>query len=142
MAREWIFASKSPVVPGTEVHAFALTPVAMWFIWWSWWNFCLVLVVAGVMGYLQWKGRKPAWVLRRSKAKLRGEVVAARPVWYRRRRGQIESYETLDIQACDRIEPDMKAPAKKPSQTPSTSTPRQAGAANSGRTREQGKTNP
>jgi hypothetical protein len=129
MANEWVHASVSPVVPGTKIHAFALTPIALWFIWWSWWNFALVLVTAATVGYLQAKGRKPGWVLRRAKAKLRGEVVTARPVWYRRRRGRIESADEIDIRECDRIADGPKKAAQKTGapNTQQTKTPRPEG---------------
>jgi hypothetical protein len=114
MPADWVYASNSPVVPGTSVHAYALTPVVLWVVWWSWTTLFAVVLVAAVMGYLQWKGRKPAWVLRKFKCRLRGASVAARPVWYRRRRNRIESYQTLDIGAADRIGTVRPQPTRVP----------------------------
>ena len=98
MPATWIEASRSPVVPGTRVHASAATPLLLFVVWWSWITLWILLVVTGVMTWIELKGRRPAWVLRRAKGRLRGNLVAARPTFYRRRRSRIESYEHLPIE--------------------------------------------
>lgn len=97
MLATWIEASRAPVVPGTKIHAMAATPLLLYGVWWSWTTFLLVLIVSLVMGYLQLKGRHPMWVVRRFRCRLRGGLVNARPLWYRRRRTRIETYEDLDV---------------------------------------------
>lgn len=97
MSASWIEACRRPVVPGTKIHAAALTPMVLWMVWWSWTTFWIVLIVTIVAVYLQIKGRQLSWVLRRFKAKVRGEVLQARPVWYQRRRTRIESYDLIRL---------------------------------------------
>lgn len=97
MSATWIDASRPPVVPGTQVHAMAATPLMLWVVWWSWATFTILLVVCLGMAYLQAKGRHPAWVLRFAQSRLRDNFVQCRPVWYRRRRSRIESYQSLDV---------------------------------------------
>lgn len=95
----WIHACRSPVVPGTSIHAMALTPVVLWTVWWSWMTFALTLGVAILFIALEIKGRRPRWVIARQRSRLRGQKVLARPYWYARRRNRIESYEDLEIAA-------------------------------------------
>jgi len=91
----WVKACHSPVVPGTGIHAMALTPIVLWTVWWSWLNFIMLLVVVGLFVALEIKGRKPVWLVSRQRSRLRGHKVAARPYWYLRRRARIESYADL-----------------------------------------------
>ncbi len=93
----WVRACQSPVVPGTNVHAMALTPLVLWTVWWSWTTFLITIGVAVVFAALEVKGRKPAWIVARQKSRLRGQQVAARPYWYLRRRSRIETYADLDL---------------------------------------------
>lgn len=101
MSAPWVNACYPPVIPGTKVHAAAVTPAVLWFLRWSWAMFYVALFVMVATVALQVKGRKFVWMMRRTKARLRGGLVAARPNFYRRRRSRIESYETLDIRAAD-----------------------------------------
>jgi hypothetical protein len=111
----WIRACQSPVVPGTSIHAMALTPLVLWTVWWSWWTFLLTLGVAVLFITLEVKGRRPQWVVARLRSKLRGQKVLARPYWYTRRRSRIESYADLRIaQAWDG--PSMASPSLMPTQ--------------------------
>jgi hypothetical protein len=93
----WVRACQSPVVPGTNVHAMALTPVILWTVWWSWFTFALTLAVAALFVVLEIKGRRPGWIIARQRSRLRGQKVLANPYWYLRRRSRIESYADLQI---------------------------------------------
>jgi hypothetical protein len=95
----WVAACHAPVVPGTGIHAMALTPLVLWTVWWSWATFALTVAVVIVFTVLQVKGRTPSWILARQKSRMRGHRVAAMPYWYLRRRNRIESYATLDPKA-------------------------------------------
>ena len=114
----WLKACYSPVVPGTGIHAMALTPIVLWTVWWSWLNFILLLVVVGLFVALEIKGRKPVWLVSRQRSRLRGHKVAARPYWYLRRRARIESYADLRPEMAWATEP-----AGEP-RTPSAATRR------------------
>ena len=122
MPATWIEASRSPVVPWTKVHASAATPLLLFVVWWSWITLWILLVVTGVMTWIEIKGRRPAWVLRRAKGRLRGNLVAARPSFYRRRRARIESYEHLPIAQAFGLggAPAAPRPAKQAAAAPAT----------------------
>jgi hypothetical protein len=92
----WVAASQSPVVPGTGIHAMALTPVVLWTVWWSWMTFAITVLVAVVFVVLQVKGRTPSWVVARQKSRLRGQQVAAQHLWYLRRRSRLHTYAQVD----------------------------------------------
>lgn len=94
----WIRACHSPVVPGTSVHAMALTPLLLWTVWWSWMTFLLTVGVVVLFIVLEIKGRRPQWVIARQRSRLRGQRVQAQPYWYLRRRSRIESYADLRIE--------------------------------------------
>ena len=75
---------------------------------------------------IELKGRRPAWVLRRGKGRLRGNLVAARPTFYRRRRARIESYEHLPIEQAFGLGGAAAAaprPAKQAATAPATRRP-------------------
>ena len=91
----WVKACNPPVIPGTGIHAMAMTPMVLWTVWWSWANFALLVLVVVLFAALEIKGRRPRWLIARQRSRLRGQRVQARPYWYRRRRSRIESYATL-----------------------------------------------
>jgi hypothetical protein len=92
----WVRACRSPVVPGTGIHAVALTPLVLWTVWWSWTTFAITLASTVAFVTLEIKGRRPVWLIARSKSLLRGQFVAARPVWYLRRRSRLHSYADIN----------------------------------------------
>lgn len=91
----WVRACRSPVVPGTSIHAMALTPLVLWTVWWSWWTFVLTLLSTAAFVVLEIKGRRPGWIVARLRSRLRGQFVAARPSWYRRRRSRLLAYAAV-----------------------------------------------
>jgi hypothetical protein len=93
----WVKACLSPVVPGTKVHAMALTPLILWTVWFSWLTFALTLAVAAMFFALEIKGRRPGWVTARQRSRLRSQKVAAMPYWYLRRRNRLQSYSDMDL---------------------------------------------
>lgn len=93
----WIRASHSPVVPGTKVHAMALTPLVLWTVWWSWFTLAFTLAVVTLSAALEIKGRRPGWLIARQRSRLRGHWVVAAPYWYVRRRSRLQSYSDLTL---------------------------------------------
>lgn len=91
----WVRACRSPVVPGTGIHAVALTPLVLWTVWWSWTTFAITLASTLAFAALEIRGRRPIWLIARGKSLLRGQFVAARPVWYLRRRSRLQSYADI-----------------------------------------------
>jgi hypothetical protein len=93
----WRSACLSPVVPGTKIHAMALTPFVFLIFRFSmtWLLCCLAMVM--VLGWMQFKGLQPAWIIRRAKCRLRGHWVSARSIWIVRRRSRIESFDGVDL---------------------------------------------
>lgn len=93
----WVMAAYSPVIPGTRVHASVATPFVAFVVNISWTTFFCVLIAIITAVILQTKGRTFTWVFRRLMSKLRGQIVWARPIWYRRRFARMESYESIEM---------------------------------------------
>lgn len=91
----WVRACRSPVVPGTSIHAMALTPLVLWTVWWSWWAFVLTMLSTAAFVVLEIKGRRPGWIVARLRSRLRGQFVAARPSCYIRRRSRLNTYAAV-----------------------------------------------
>ena len=97
MIAPWVDASRYPRIPGTSVHAAALTPLLFLILHASWLTLGLVLFVAFVVIYLTVRRLSLMWLMRVMKSKLRGGRVSARPMLYRRRNMSVLSYEEADI---------------------------------------------
>ena len=94
----WVDASRFPQVPGTNVHAVALTPILLLVLHASWFTLGLVLFVMSVVIYLTAKRLSLMWLVRSTKSKLRGGRLSARPLMYRRRILLVQSYDETDIE--------------------------------------------
>lgn len=93
----WVNASRSPTIPGTSIHASTLTPSVFMLVYFSWATFFISAFCIVFMGVLRVKGRSLTWLIRKTKWKLRGRQVQARPLWYRRRFNRIETIDTAGI---------------------------------------------
>lgn len=114
MSAEWIDACRHPVVPGTRIHAAAASPLLLVIVWLSWTTVAILLCVSITMAVMQMKGREPIWVLRRLQVWMRSGRVQARPLWYRRRRTRMVSYDAVDMsQAHELAKPVVYADLKE-----------------------------
>jgi hypothetical protein len=93
----WVDASRYPRIPGTPVHASALTPIIFLVLHISWFTLGLVLLVAVGVIYLTVRRLSLMWAVRMLKSKLRGKRVSARPLMYRRRCQLVNSYGDCDM---------------------------------------------
>lgn len=93
----WVDASRCPRIPGTPVHASALTPIIFLVLHISWFTLGLVLFVTVGVVYLTVRRLSLMWAVRMFKSKLRGNRVSARPLMYRRRCLLSRSYGECDM---------------------------------------------
>lgn len=95
MLATWPKTAYSTKLPGTPIHASAMFPLLLMMMHIRLWTFLLALVFIVVLTVMRQKGRTITWMLRRVKSSLRGNRVAARPVFYTRRFSRIEGFDTL-----------------------------------------------
>lgn len=69
----------------------------------SWVTFCAAFITAIVQAYLRIKGRSMLWMIRRLKAKMGGDVVQARSVWYRRRMLRQEGFDAIELADLEKL---------------------------------------
>ena len=94
----WVDASRYPRIPGTQVHASALTPILFFVLHMSWFTLAMVLIVMVGVIYLTVRRLSLMWAVRVFKSKLRGNRLSARPLMYRRRCLLTRSYGECDMQ--------------------------------------------
>lgn len=97
MRSEWTQAVRGAQFLWLPIPAYSSLSVLVWILYAKVWTFCLALVVIGLLTYLNQKGRSVPWVIRRAKTYLRGGIVQARPVWYRRRTQHLGSFDLVDL---------------------------------------------
>jgi hypothetical protein len=97
MAAEWTQAVRGVHLLWFPIPAYSALPILVWVMHARLWTFVLALTVCGVLAVLKAKGRTVPWVLRRLKSRLRGGVVLARPVWYRRRAQHLKSFDLVEL---------------------------------------------
>ncbi len=95
---DWMEACLIPVIPGTSVHAGALTPLFFIVFHFSWVTFGLVLLSAIAVGVLSSMGRPVPWLVRRLASRLRRGRVEARPLFYRRRTQAARVWDDIPIE--------------------------------------------
>lgn len=99
MSSDWTNAVKGVRFLWFPIPAYSSVSVLIWIMHARIWTFILALVMVGVLTYLHFRGRSVPWVIRRFRSYLRGGVVNARSVWYRRRVQHIESFDLIDLRA-------------------------------------------
>jgi len=97
MRRDWPQAVRGVNFLWFPIPAYSSLTVLLWIMHARMWTFTLALVLIGVLTYLHLRGRSVVWVIRRFKSALRGRVVYARPVWYRRRTQHLGSFDLIDL---------------------------------------------
>lgn len=97
MAEAWVNVVKPVMIPGTPLRASVTIPILLFAIHIRWWTFSVLIGVIVWMIFLKIKGRSGLWLWRKLKARARGYVVSARPVWYRRRFNRLESFDEFTM---------------------------------------------
>jgi hypothetical protein len=96
MSEIWVHASRSPVIPGTRAHAINFIWFAVLFKL-SLFTVFVAIAALALSITIAARGRTLTWCYRRLKSKLRGQFVSARPVFYRRRKLNLASYEHVPM---------------------------------------------
>lgn len=97
MAAEWTQAVRGTQLLWLPIPAYSALPILIWVMHARVWTFMVALTVCVTLAVLRAKGRSVTWIVRRLHSKLRGGVVFARPVWYRRRMQHINSFDLVEI---------------------------------------------
>ncbi|MEJ8837667.1 IcmT/TraK family protein [Ramlibacter sp. AN1133] len=97
MAADWPNAVRGTQLLWLPIPAYSALPILLWVMHARTWTFVLALAVCAALGTLKAKGREVLWVVRRLHSKLRGGVVYARPVWYRRRMQHLDSFDLVEL---------------------------------------------
>lgn len=95
--KPWTQAAKEAQLFIVPIPAYAGIPLLFWIFIQTVWFFVIAMIVCGVLAYLRKKGRTVPWVIRKFKGWLRGGVVHARPVFYRRRMQTLGSYDLVEL---------------------------------------------
>lgn len=97
MAADWTQSVRGVHLLWFPIPAYSALPILLWIMHARMWTFMLAICVCIVLAVLKAKGRTVPWVLRRFKCKLRGGVVLARPIWYRRRTQHLDSFDLVAL---------------------------------------------
>ena len=97
VSAEWNQAVRGTHLLWLPIPAYAGMPILFWIMHARLWTFVLAITVCVVLSILKLKGRTVPWIVRRFKLWLRGGVVQARPVWYRRRMQSLSSFDLVDL---------------------------------------------
>lgn len=104
MSAAWVDASRSPVVPGTNAHASAMTPLLFLIVHFSLITLGILMAVVFSVAYLSIKGLSVLWLLRKGKSRLRGQRISARPLFYWRRAIRVRSHGDCDMSVFRKVE--------------------------------------
>lgn len=102
MTSNWPNATRGCHLLWLPIPASAIFPLLGWAMHMRVWTFLLALSVIVVLAILRARGRTVTWIVRRAHCKLRGGVVYARPVWYRRRMQHLDSFDLVDLRGASR----------------------------------------
>jgi hypothetical protein len=94
---DWPHAVKGVHFLWLPIPAHTSLSVLLFILHAKWWTFFCMLAVIGALTYLHIRGRTVPWLMRRMKLYLRGGVVQARPVWFRRRAQHLGSFDLIDL---------------------------------------------
>jgi intracellular multiplication protein IcmT len=97
MAAEWTQAVRGTQLLWFPIPAYSALPILIWVMHARVWTFVIALVVCITLAVLKAKGRRVVWIVRRLHTRLRGGVVYARPVWFRRRMQHLESFDLVEL---------------------------------------------
>jgi hypothetical protein len=79
------------------IPAHCIVPIILTLMIQTWWAFALMVSTLAFFAYLRHRGRTATWLLCRLKCRLRGGVVYARPIWFRRRTQYIISFDAISL---------------------------------------------
>jgi hypothetical protein len=79
------------------IPASASVPTLLFLLHMRLWTLGLALLVCVALIILKSKGRTATWVFRRFRNRLGGDVIQARPIWYRRRMHRPNSFDLIDL---------------------------------------------
>lgn len=91
--KRWPFSVKGMQLLWLPIPASSGVLVVVWLLHIKVWTFILMLIVMVVQSVLRLKGRTVPWVIRRLRGRLSGDVLYARPIWYRRRMQRREGFD-------------------------------------------------
>jgi hypothetical protein len=86
MTTEWTQARNGTQLLWLPIPAYAAFPILLWVMHMRVWTFVVALSVCATLTIFKMRGR---W--------LRGEVVFARPVWFRRRMQHLNSFDLVEL---------------------------------------------
>lgn len=98
MASEWTNAVRGAHLLWAPIPAYAGLPILLWVFHAKVWTFVLAVGICVTLSILKTRGIKVPWLMRRFQLQLRGGVVQARTVWYRRRAQHLRSFDTMSLQ--------------------------------------------
>lgn len=87
---QWVRSAESPGLPYTRFPAYCAFPILLCLVHPRLWTLGLAFVVIVAQGYLYRKGYTLAWFMRRTRTKLYGGRITARPIWMIRRFSRIQ----------------------------------------------------
>lgn len=97
MAADWTQAVRGTQLLWFPIPAYSALPILIWVMHARVWTFMIALTVCITLAVLKAKGRRVVWIVRRLHTKLRGGVVYARPVWFRRRMQHLDSFDLVEL---------------------------------------------
>jgi hypothetical protein len=97
MDSAWTQAVRGTHLLWLPIPAYSAFPILLWFMHMRLWTFVLALSVCVALAVLKARGRTVGWIVRRFHCRLRGGVVNARPLWYRRRMQYLDSFDLVDL---------------------------------------------
>jgi hypothetical protein len=97
MTTEWTQARNGTQLLWLPIPAYAAFPILLWVMHMRVWTFVVALSVCATLTIFKMRGRSVGWIIRRVHCWLRGEVVFARPVWFRRRMQHLNSFDLVEL---------------------------------------------
>ncbi len=97
MSADWTQATRGTQLFWLPIPAYSALPILLFVMHARIWTLVLAILVCLTLAILKTKGRTVPWIVRRFKLWLRGGVIHARPVWYRRRMQHLDSFDLVDI---------------------------------------------
>lgn len=97
MNAEWTQCVRGTHLLWLPIPAYAALPILLWVMHARMWTFVVALAVCITLAVLRLKGRSVCWILRRLHSRLRGGIVYARPVWYRRRMQHLDGFDLVPL---------------------------------------------
>ena len=91
--KRWPVSVKGMQLLWLPIPASSGVLVIVWALHATLWTFFLMLIVLAFQSYMRVKGRTVPWLVRRIRGRMSGDVLYARPVWFRRRTQRREGFD-------------------------------------------------